>query len=63
MPHRVVTPMAMAVLFFGLVTPIAVLLRIFGRDPLRLKRDPKATTYWIERVPPGPSPESIKRQF
>ena len=63
MLHRVASPIAVALLFFGVVTPFAVVLRIFGRDPLRLKRDPKATTYWIERVPPGPSPKSIKNQF
>jgi Saxitoxin biosynthesis operon protein SxtJ len=61
--HRVVSPIVIALLFFGAVTPMAVILRILGKDPLRLKRDPTATTYWIERVPPGPSPESIKDQF
>ena len=61
--HRIASPIAIALLFFGAVTPFAVLLRIFGKDPLRLRRDPNATTYWIERVPPGPSPKSIKNQF
>jgi hypothetical protein len=61
--HRVVSPIVIALLFFGAVTPIAVISRILGKDPLRLKRDPTATTYWIERVPPGPSPKSIKDQF
>jgi hypothetical protein len=61
--NRIVSPIAMALLFFGTVTPIALILRSFGKDPLHLKRDPTAVTYWIDRVPPGPSPESIKDQF
>jgi hypothetical protein len=30
---------------------------------LRLRFDPSAESYWIERVPPGPAPETIKNQF
>jgi hypothetical protein len=61
--HAVVNPIVMALLFFGTVTPIAFLLRIAGKDPLRLKLDRSSTTYWIERSPPGPPPASIKNQF
>jgi Saxitoxin biosynthesis operon protein SxtJ len=60
---RIVNPVVMAVLFYAVVTPIALIFRALGNDPLRLKRDPAAVTYWIERDPPGPSPESIKHQF
>ena len=36
-----------------------------GRSDLtaRLKRDPAASSYWIERTPPGPKPESLGDQF
>ncbi len=61
--NRIVSPVVMALLFFVVVTPIALMFRILGNDPLRLKLDPAAATYWIDRVPPGPSPESIKHQF
>jgi hypothetical protein len=61
--NRIVSPVVMAFLFFGVVTPIALIFRLLGNDPLRLKLDPMATTYWIDRDPPGPSPESIKEQF
>ena len=61
--HRVVSPIVMAILFFGTVTPIAFILRGLGKDSLRLKLDRSAKTYWIERSPPGPAPESIKNQF
>lgn len=61
--HRIVSPIVMAILFFATVTPIAFILRALGKDPLRLRWDRSSTTYWIERSPPGPSPESIKNQF
>ena len=35
----------------------------FGKDPMRLKLEPEADTYWIRREPPGPPPESLKNQF
>jgi len=60
---RVVTPIVTGVLFFLVVTPVAFLLRLFGKDPLRLARDAQAPTYWIERKPPGPPAESMVNQF
>lgn len=61
--HKVVSPISLGILFFGVVTPTAFFMRIFGKDSLRLKLDKNATTYWIERAPPGPAPESFKNQF
>lgn len=60
---RVVNPIVMAFLFFTTVLPIGLVMRAFGRDALRLKRDEKAASYWILREPPGPSPETMKHQF
>jgi hypothetical protein len=53
----------MALLFYVTVTPIAMLMRALGKDPLRLRRDPHAASYWLERMPPGPTSESMKNQF
>jgi hypothetical protein len=61
--NRIASPVVMALLFFAVVTPVALIFRRLGNDPLRLKLDPTAATYWINRIPPGPSPESIKDQF
>ena len=52
-----------AVLFYAAVTPTALLFRILGKDPLRLSRDPEARSYWIDRQPPGPAPETMTNQF
>jgi hypothetical protein len=60
---RIVGPVVTAVLFYAVVTPTALLFRIMGKDPLRLSRDPEARSYWIEREPPGPAPETMANQF
>jgi hypothetical protein len=60
---RIVTPLVMGVLWLLVVTPIGLLMRFCGRDPLRLKRELAARSYWIERSPPGPIPGSLKDQF
>jgi saxitoxin biosynthesis operon SxtJ-like protein len=61
--HRVVNPVIMALLFYGTVLPTGLVMRMLGKDPLRLKREPGADSYWIVRQPPGPAPESMKDQF
>jgi hypothetical protein len=61
--HRIVSPVALAILFYGVVAPTGLLMRLFGKDPLRLKRDPAARSYWLERRPPGPPADSLKDQF
>ena len=61
--HHVVTPLVMGLLFFLTVTPTALIMRALGKDPLRLARDDATTSYWIIRTPPGPAPDSMRRQF
>lgn len=59
---KVVSPLVLGVIFFVLITPIALLTRLFGRDELRLKKT-NVSSYWIDRVPPGPAGDSFKNQF
>ncbi|WP_234016247.1 SxtJ family membrane protein [Magnetospirillum gryphiswaldense] len=61
--HKIMTPLIMGLLFFLTVTPVGMLMRATGKDPMRLKRDPDAASYWIDRDPPGPPPDSMKNQF
>jgi hypothetical protein len=53
----------MGVVFYTTVVPIGLLMRRFGKDPLRLKFDREARSYWIERDPPGPAGAQMKNQF
>jgi hypothetical protein len=59
----VVSPIVMGVVFYTTVVPVGLLMRRAGKDPLRLKFDPAARSYWIERDPPGPAGEQMKNQF
>ena len=57
----IVSPIVLGMLFFGLFTPIAVLMRLSGRDEMRLRFSRKAS-HWITRSEPIKS-ESFKHQF
>ena len=59
----IVAPVVMGVIYFGLITPMALLARLLGKDFLRLKRDPAAATYWLQRQDPRSSPERLRDQF
>jgi hypothetical protein len=61
--HRIVNPVVLGIMFFVVVTPIALLMRWRGKDPLRLRFDAAAKTYWIARTPPGPDPRSLNHLF
>ena len=60
---KVVSPIALGVLFYGVLAPMGVVMRLMGKDPLRLKLDSGANSYWIRRKPPGPPPDSMTNQF
>src|SRR5436305_14613276 len=61
--HRVASPVLMALVYFGSVVPTGLVLKMLSKDPLRLHRDRKASSYWIPREPPGPAPGSMPKQF
>lgn len=60
---KVVNPVVLALMYGITIVPIGLIMRACGRDPLRLKRDPSASTYWVRREPPGPAPETMIHQF
>jgi hypothetical protein len=60
---RFVSPIALGILFYAVFTPIGLLMRLFGKDPLLLRRDANAASYWRRREPPGPPPTSMTQQF
>jgi len=59
---KVVSPIVLAIMFFGILTPVSVVTRWFGRDTLRLKRG-TVRSYWIDRDSPDLPPDSFKNQF
>jgi Saxitoxin biosynthesis operon protein SxtJ len=60
---KVVNPVVLALLFFVAVTPMAFVMRMLGKRPLRLAPDRTAATYWIKREPPGGGESNMRRQF
>jgi hypothetical protein len=56
--HRVVNPLVMGLLFFMVIAPVGLLMRLFGKRPLPLEFDREATSYWLARnaseLQPGP---------
>ena len=61
--NRIVNPIIMGLLFFGIVTPMSLTMRLFGKRFLQTELDRGAGSYWIERRPAGPPPESMGNQF
>lgn len=59
---KVVNPVVMLLLYGICIVPIGVVMRFFGYDPLVLKRDPKASTYWLEHEQ-SPLEEPMRHQF
>ncbi len=60
---HVVNPVVMLLLYVLAIVPVGLVMRLMGKDPLRLRFEPAAASYWIPRQPPGPAPETMKDQF
>ena len=56
----VVAPIVMALVFFLVVTPIGIFMRLMGKDLLNLKYNKNKDTYWISR---DKDTTTMKRQF
>ena len=61
--HRFVSPIVLGLLFFVVITPMGLAMRMLGKDPLKLRADTQSKSYWIDRTPPGPRPDSFIDQF
>ena len=57
---KMISPLIMVIIFFLIITPIGVIMRVFGKDILSLKYNKKNKSYWIEKI--GPK-SKMKNQF
>ena len=55
---KIIAPLVMSLVFFIILTPIGLILRIFGKDLLKLKKN-KKNSYWLSRG----DLKSMDRQF
>jgi hypothetical protein len=60
---RVVSPVVLGLIYFGVFTPVGVLMRLCARDALCRRFDGAAPTYWVKRDPPGPAHDSFRNMF
>ena len=58
----VVSHIILALLYFGFLTPIGLLLRVFGTDPMQRTQQPGRDSYW-EPARPRTDPRSYFRQY
>ena len=57
---KIISPLIMSLIFFLVVTPTGVLMRLLGKDILNLKLNKKSNSYWIKKD--GPK-SKMKNQF
>jgi hypothetical protein len=62
-PSSMLGRFVMGALFFCLVTPLGLVMRLAGRDPLRLRLDRAMPSYWIAREAAGGRQTSMTRQY
>jgi hypothetical protein len=58
----VMSHLMMAITFYGVLTPIGLIMRLFGRDPMNRTFDRAASTYWMPHDP-SVSTERYFRQY
>jgi hypothetical protein len=61
--QMIINPIILGTIFFLTILPTGIIMRLMGKDPLKLRFDAAATSYWVERTPPGPNPKTMKNQF
>ena len=61
--HKIVNPVVLGLMFFVIITPLALIIRLFGGKLMALDFDKSQSSYWIRRSPPGPEAQSIRNQF
>lgn len=61
--HKITNPIVLGIFFYFVFAPFGWVLRLLGKDFLRLRRAPDVESYWIPRQPPGPAPASMSKQF
>ena len=59
--HKIVSPIILGAMFFVALTPVALIMRLRGKDLLNLKMQPESRSYWLERNDDVPG--SMSNQF
>jgi hypothetical protein len=57
-----ISHLLLLIVYYVILTPVGLAMRLAGRDPLDRSPDPAAESYWVRRTPPD-SPARYFRQF
>src|SRR5262249_3685857 len=57
----IVSHLILAVIFYLVFTPIGLIMRLFGRDPMQRSFEPSAKTYWVSHNPGGNTARYFKQ--
>ena len=57
------TLLVLALVYYLVVTPIGLIMRLFGYDPMTRRRDCEFESFWVPRGKGDRGPESYFRQF
>lgn len=60
---RIITTAMLTIAYYLVITPAALLKRLFGGRPLPLKPDPGAASYWVARSEPAQPRERFIKRF
>ena len=56
----IVSPIVMGLVYFLVVTPVGIFMRLLGNDLLKMRKEKNTSTYWIKR---DKQQSTMKKQF
>ena len=60
---RFMTGLILTILFYAVVTPIGLFLRLMGKDPLAIKSSPAVESYWVFKKEKTVNREDYEKQY
>lgn len=61
--HHIISPIVLGIIFYGMITPMGLVMRLAGRDAMHRRYNRQLASYWLLRDPPGPDTDSLPNQF
>ncbi len=59
----IMTRVILSVVYYLVMTPIGLVMRLFGKDPMHRRIDPEASSYWIEKSYDDESPKRLEKYY
>jgi len=60
---KIISSLILGIFFYLIITPVGLIMKCFGRDPLSKAWDKSTDSYWIRRDPKFSDPKRIEKQF